>query len=42
MVYEQDDNKSRAVEEKYFLGNDERSYYNFDPVFMGDFTKYKF
>ena len=42
MVINSDDEeanlKSKAVIDKYFSGDrNEKTYYNFDPIFMGDF-----
>ena len=35
--------KSKAVIDKYFSGDrNEKTYYNFDPIFMGDFQQYNF
>ena len=43
-MHPQDDSSenTKAVEKKYLLGNNEKSYYNFDPIFMGDFNEYNF
>ena len=31
-----------SVKEKYFSQNNQETEYSFDPIFMGDFTEYKF
>ena len=38
---EKGEEAATAVEEKYFSEN-EKTFYNFDPIFMGDFNDYKF
>ena len=39
---EDTDEQIQAVKQKYLDGNNEKSYYNFDPIFMGDFNEYNF